>query len=262
MNQDYTRTGPTLPEPGFFGKIATFALLFNVIGLFAFTQIAICSLGLLVVGIVIVVRVKHPTMDGFGAFCMLSAMYLNVISGAAVGFGWLPFRLTALVVLGAYALALTVIFFADAIKFFTWLFNIALFATLASVVLFSPTPPGTKDEREETKIIVVVTQEDGTPVPGARIYVQWRYEWEDDPIVETDGRVDLKKSDYTDEDSSLTNVLGIATFEVKERTLAKYASVLVLPAGDEQYHPAHQKLHLVFAGRTRTTRVSLTAAGE
>jgi hypothetical protein len=170
------------------------ALLINIVGLYAFTGVALCVFGY--IGLTLMLSswaartTKNPGSADAGNTVMLLSWGVALVGGALVGaFHWVEYAHAAYVVLGTYALAALIWLIGRAFTlFWSWLFPLAGLAMLTAVMQLG-SPPGADDmEKKEswTPVNVLVVDRAGKPIDGATVLLDLVQIWQGDPAWDGD----------------------------------------------------------------------------
>jgi hypothetical protein len=179
-------------EGGPLTVVAGSALLVNVVGLYAFTGVALCVFGYIALTVVLAVRAERTVKNSGSAAAGSTALFLSwvaaLVGGALVGaFHWVQYAHAAYAVLSLYASAVLIWLVGRAFSaLWSWLLPLAGAAMLAAVVQLGA-PPGADDmEKEEswTRVLVTAVDEAGRPIDGATVYLDLVPFWQGDPALD------------------------------------------------------------------------------
>lgn len=200
-------------EGGPLTAVAGLALLINVVGLYAFTGVALCVFGYVVLTLVLTSRaertVKNPHSAASGSAVLFLSWVAALVGGALVGaFHWVQYAHAAYAVLGLYTVAVLIWLVGRAFNaLWSWLFLMAGAGMLAAVVQVGA-PPGADDMQKKeswTPVLVTAVDEAGRPIEGATVYLDLVQFWEGDP--ELDGRREWWSKDRTGSDGTAVMAL-------------------------------------------------------
>ncbi len=179
-------------EGGPLTVVAGVALLVNVVGLYAFTGVALCVFGYVTLTLVLASRaertVQNPHRAAAGSAVLLLSWVVALVGGVLVGaLHWVQYTYAAYAVLGLYAAAVLLWLFGRAFSaLWSLLFLMAGAAMLAAVIELGP-PPGADDMQKEeswTRVLVTAVDEAGQPIDGATVYLDLVQFWQEDPALE------------------------------------------------------------------------------
>lgn len=187
-------SGAGVSEGGPLVAVAGFALLFNLVGLYAFTGVALCVFGY--IGLTLWLSssagrgVRNSRSSEAGTAVLIMSWVVALVGGALVGgFHWVQYAHAAYATLVVYALAVVIWMFGRAFSaWWSWLFSLAGVAMLAAVMQLG-SPPGADDmEKKEswTPVNVTAVDEAGQPIDGATVYLDLVQFWAGDPELEGD----------------------------------------------------------------------------
>lgn len=180
-------------EGGPLTVVAGLALVVNLVGLYAFTGVALCVLGYVALTAVLVSRAewtaKNRRSAEAGSAVLLLSWVAALVGGVLVGgLHWVQYVHAAYAVLGLYASALLIWLLGPAFSaLWSWLLSLAGAAMLAVVVQLGA-PPGADDmDKKEswTPVLVTAVDEAGQPIEGATVYLDLVQFWQDDPTLES-----------------------------------------------------------------------------
>lgn len=196
MSQQSTDTssGVGAMDSGLLTAIGGIALIVNVVGLYAFTGVALCVFAYIVLTLILSSRAGHSTTNPGSAEAGTTVLILSwvaaLVGGALVGgLHWIPYATAAYAVLGLYAIAVLIWVFGRAYgAFWSWMFPIAGIVLLAAVMQLG-SPPGADDmDKKEnwTPVTVTALDQDGQPIEGATVILDLLPFWKGDPAWEDD----------------------------------------------------------------------------
>jgi hypothetical protein len=189
-------SGAGVGDAGPLTMIGGAAFIGNVIGLFAFTWVALLVFGYIALLIVLSVQAsraaKNASAAESGSVVLMLSCLAALVGGVLVGaFHWVQYQHAAYVVLGLYAVAV-VVWLAGRAFTAGWS---CLFPALGLAMLLAArllgSPPGADDmEQAEnwTPVTVTVVDEEGNPIEGATVYLDLVWFWQGDPELEGDDR--------------------------------------------------------------------------
>lgn len=191
MNRQTTGStaGVGAVEGGLLTAVAGLALLVNVVGLYAFTGVALCVFGYIALTLVLVSRAERTVQASGSAAAGSGVLFLSwvaaLVGGVLVGaFHWVQYVHAAYAVLGLYAAAVLIWLVGRAFTaLWSWLFPMVGVAMLVAVVQMGA-PPGADDmEKKEswTPVLVTAVDEAGQPIDGATVHLDLVQFWQGDP---------------------------------------------------------------------------------
>lgn len=179
-------------EGGPLTAVAGMALLFNLVGLYAFTGVALCVFGYIALTLVLSSRAERSAKSKgsaqAGTAVIVVSWVVALVGGVLVGgFHWVQYAHAAYAVLGTYALAVLIWLVGRAFgAWWSWLFPLAGVAMLAAVMQLG-SPPGADDmEKQEswTPVNVTAVDQAGQPIEGATVYLDLVQFWRGDPALD------------------------------------------------------------------------------
>lgn len=263
VGSGYGRAGFDLPG---FTQIGGLALLGNLIGLFAWTPIALAALGycaaLLILETMPATSPRVPPLSDAGSssltagfLSLLGAVAWALVAGVLVGgLGLMPFKLAAAIAIALFVLRTLFYLSGRYLTSFGAIIAVLFSAGLAYATYECHAPPGSPEvaekEHKGCKIVVTVTDEQNQPIQFATVDCHWRGENEREPAP---GDAEDRFNDF----SILTNDQGIA-----ERFMFLFnpegkVAYLEITAGDA-FLPAHYELREISPGETREVPATLT----
>lgn len=187
-------SGTSSGEVGPLTAIGGFALVFNLIGLYAFTGVALCVFGYIALTLILSSSAskstRNPGAAEGGNVVMILSWVVALVGGVLVGgFHWVQYQQAAYAVLGMFGLATLIWIVGRAFdSLLVWLLPVVGVAMLCAVIQLDP-PPGSDDmEKKEswTPITVKVLDESGNPIDGAEITLDLLHVWQGDPPLSAD----------------------------------------------------------------------------
>lgn len=183
--------------------IGGLALVFNLVGLYAFTGVALCVFGYIALTLALSSGagrgLRNRESAESGTMALVLSWVVALVGGALVGgLHWVQYAHAAYAVLGVYAFAVLIWLVGRAYSaLWSCLFPLVGAAMLA-VVMQSGPPPGADDmEQKEswTPVNITAVDEAGTPVEGVTIHLDLVHFWQGDP--EWDGEREWWSKDET-----------------------------------------------------------------
>jgi len=174
--------------------VAGIALLFNLVGLYAFTGVALCVLGYVILTLVLSDwagrSVNNSGSADAGNAVMILSWIVALVGGVLVGgFHCVQWSHTAYVVLGVYAISVLIWLLGRAYDaVWSWLFA-SMGVAMVMAVMHLGSPPGADDmEKAEnwTPVTVTAVDESGRPIEGATVYLDLLHFWQSDPKLDGD----------------------------------------------------------------------------
>jgi hypothetical protein len=200
-------------EGGPLTVVSGVALLINIVGLYAFTGVALCVFGYIALTFFLVFwadrTVKEPRCAVAGSMVLVLSWAVALVGGALVGaFHWVQYAHAAYAVLGVYALTVLIWLVGQAYSaLWSLLFPLAGAAMLAAVVQLGA-PPGADDMQKEeswTPVLVTAVDEAGRPIEGATVYLDLVWFWQGDPAL--DGKREYWSTARTKDDGTAVMAL-------------------------------------------------------
>jgi hypothetical protein len=264
--------------PGF-TQLGGLALLGNLVGLFAWTSIALIVFGYCAA--LLILESMHGTRpqvnpsvrpSGFvtaGVGLLMCSVLWALVAGVLVGgFEAVTFKTAALVAIGLFSLRTAFYWFGRCLTVFGLIVGVLFSAGLVYAVCECQAPPGSPEEKEKERkgcrVVVTVTDEQHTPIQFAYVDCQWRNEGELAPPV------GIKGKPVGDDFSITTNERGAAEHSMigfNPEGKVGYLDISVYVPTREwysqdpappQYLPARQEMHNILPGERREVSVALT----
>jgi len=247
-------------------QIGGLALLGNLVGLFAWTPIALSAIGFCAALLVLESRqatgprviplsaAGSPSLTA-GFISLMIAILWALVAGVLVGgLGLMPFKLAAAIAIALFVLRTLFYLSGRYLTSFGAMIAVLFSAGLAYATYECHAPPGSPETAEKEhkgcKIVVTVTDEQNQPIQFATVDCHWRGENEREPAA---GDAEDRFNDF----SILTNEQGIA-----ERFMFLFnpegkVAYLEITSGDA-FLPAHYELREISPGETREVPAMLT----
>jgi hypothetical protein len=174
--------------------VAGICLLINVVGLFAFTAVALCVFGYIGLTLFLATRAQRGAPRSRSSDAGNVVLFLSWIAalagGAAVGAAhWVQFSHAAFVVLALYVLAVVIWILGRAFNMLRALMLFLLGAAALAAVTTLHAPPGSDDmEKAEnwTSVIVNVVDSSGNPIRDATVILDLLWPWQTEPDFDAD----------------------------------------------------------------------------
>jgi hypothetical protein len=185
----YQGSSPGALAGGPVAAIGGIILLVNVVGLFAFTGLALAIFAYIGITLLLIGRAglydSKSAAAGAGSAAMIFSWLAALGAGVLVGaLHWVSFLHVAYVTLGLYALAVAIWLLGRALSFaYACLFT-SLGAALLAAVICLPAPPGSEDpddKQNRTRLLARFVDETGAPVEEVEAWFDLKWFWCDDP---------------------------------------------------------------------------------
>jgi hypothetical protein len=185
----YSSSSAGAASVGPLGAIGGIVLLINVVGLFAFTGLAVTIFAYIAVTVLLMCRAglqgPKSSAGGAGVAVLILSWMAALATGVCVGaFHWVKFPYAAYVTLGLYGLAVAIWLGGRVFGFLHALLFSSFGAALLAAVVCLPAPPGSEDPNDKenrTRVVARFVDEAGLPVEDVEVWFDLKWCWQDDP---------------------------------------------------------------------------------
>lgn len=193
-NYSVSNSGTGVVDSGPITTVGGLALIFNVVGLYSYTGVALAVFGYIAltawISSLAMSTAKNRAAFEAGMGLLVFSWLVALVGGVLVGaFHCVAYEHAAYAVLSVYTLA-NLVWLLQRTMSATWccLFP-AIGAAMLTVVVQLGAPPGSDDMQKKeswTPVTVTALDEHGQPIEGATVVMDLLYFWQSDPKVDGD----------------------------------------------------------------------------